>query len=551
MKEKTKQWRIYIAYGAFFSMFINILQLTFPVYMLQIYDRVLSSHSLPTLYVITAAAVVALIVMAMLEFIRSRLLMYCGIKIDKVLSRDVLDELLKKSALYGMPPDQATLRDVSTLRSFFSGNAIQTLFDIPWTPLFLFVIYLLHPLLGMVAIGGAVALIVLAVINERISRKPLEAAGVVSGFLGKFIDTTRRNAQTVRSMGMISGVTSRWQEFNDTVMKLQTQANRKSGLVQSLSSWIRQSMQVFIYGVGAWLTIKGEATAGSMIAASIIMGRALAPIQMGIGSWKSMIEAHGSWKRVKATFSQRKETDDMELPEPKGALAAEQVAFAIGKKMLLRDINFSLHPGESLGLVGPSGAGKSTLCHLLLGVWAASGGAIRLDGADVFKWDQERLGPYIGYLPQDIEFFSGTIAENIARLSGVDSDKVVAAAKHAAVHEMILSFPQGYDTYIGERGLVLSGGQRQRIGLARAVYGTPVLVILDEPNSNLDSEGEQALLASCKYLKDSSATVVIVTHKPALLAGVDKILVLKDGKMVMFGSRKDVFEKMFGVSGGN
>jgi len=547
MKSFLKQLRPYLLYGAFFSMFINILQLTFSVYMLQIYDRVLSSYSMPTLYVITVAAVSALIISAVLEFIRSRLLVRCGVALDQALSRDVLDEVLKYSALTSIPQNQASLRDVNVLRNFFGGNAIFTLFDIPWTPLALGLIYFLHPLLGLVATGGAILLIIFALINEKVSRKPLDAANMVNGYSMKFIETARRNAQLIRSMGMLKGISNRWEGLNDTVMKLQTQASRKAGLVQSLSSWLRQSMQVFIYGVGAWLTLEGKATAGVMIASSIIMGRALAPVQMGIGSWKQMVEARSAWKRLKTMFANRTEIDTMDLPEPKGQLTAEHVSFAINKNYILRDVNFSIQPGESLGLIGPSGAGKSTLCRLLLGIWPAAAGAVRLDDADIYKWDQEKLGPFIGYLPQDVELFSGTVAENIARLNEVESEKVIAAAQQAGVHELILEFPQGYDTRIGDGGVVLSGGQRQRLGLARALYGDPKLVILDEPNSNLDDEGEKALINSWTQLKTKGSTVIVVSHKPSLLVGVDKILMLKDGQVVMFGPRELVFKKLLEI----
>lgn len=547
MKSIFKEWRPYIVYGAFFSMFINVLQLTFPIYMLQIYDRVLSSYSMPTLYVITLAAVVSLIVMACLEFTRSRLLVRCGVAIDQALSRNVLEALLKNASLPQGKVNQAGLRDVNIVRNFFAGNAIFTLFDIPWTPLFLAVIYFLHPVMGMVATAGAVLLVIFALINEKASRKPLDAANTVNGFSAKFVESARRNAQSVRCMGMLDGVAGRWEGYNDTVTKLQTQASRRSGLVQSLSSWLRQSMQVFIYGVGAWLTLQGQATAGIMIASSIIMGRALAPVQMGIGSWKQMVEARGAWQRLKETLGGVEEKESMELPEPKGALAAEKVSFVLNQTFILRDINFALEPGESLGIIGPSGAGKSTLCRILLGIWGAGGGVVRLDGANIYDWDAEKLGPYIGYLPQDIELFSGTVAENIARLGDVDSEKVVAAATRAGVHELVLNLPQGYDTKVGEGGMVLSGGQRQRIGLARAIYAEPKLVVLDEPNSNLDDAGEKALLESWKHLKEIGTTLVVVSHKPALLAGVDKILMLKAGQMAMFGPRDAVFKKLMEV----
>ncbi len=544
MKRFFSEWRPYLVYGAFFSMFINILQLTFPIYMLLIYDRVLSSYSMSTLAVLTIAAVVSLIVMSVLEFIRSRLLVRCGVAIDQALSRDVLDEVLKQAAIPGSNPSQATLSDVNTLRNFFGGNAIFTLFDIPWTPLFLAVIFFLHPLMGMVATGGAVLLVILAIINEKVSRKPLTAANVANSTSMRFVESARRNGQLVRSMGMIGSVTTRWHGFNDSVMKLQTQASRKSGLVQSISGWLRQSMQVFIYGVGAWLTLRGETTAGVMIASSIIMGRALAPVQMGIGSWKNMIEARSAWGRLDTMFTDRSDPEKMDLPAPTGQLEAENVGFSINKKVILDDISFSLQPGESVGMIGPSGAGKSTLCRLLLGIWPASSGAVRMDGSDIYSWDQEKLGPYIGYLPQDIELFSGTVAENIARLGEVDSEVVIAAAQSAGVHEMVLNFPEGYDTRIGDGGIVLSGGQRQRIGLARALYGSPKLVVLDEPNSNLDEAGESALLASWPKLKAAGTTLIVVSHKPSLLTSVDKVLMIAEGKIVIFGPRDAVFKKL-------
>ena len=547
MKNFLKQWRPYLLYGGFFSLFINILQLTFPIYMLQIYDRVLSSYSMPTLYAISVAAVLSLIVMALLEFVRSRLLVRCGVAIDQALSHDVLDSVLKQAALTGTPPNQATLRDVNILRNFFAGNAIFTLFDIPWTPIFLGVIYILHPLLGLVATGGAVLLIIFALINEKITRKPLDAANMVNGFSMKFVETARRNSQAVRSMGMIAGVTTRWQGLNDNVMKLQTQSSRQAGLMQSLSGWLRQSMQVFIYGVGAWLTLEGKATAGCMIAASIIMGKALAPVQNGISTWKSMVEARGAWGRLDSLFSQPKPPVSMDLPTPAGQISAEHVSFAIQNTAILRDVSFVLEPGESLGLIGPSGAGKSTLCRLLLGIWPASAGKVRLDGSDIFAWEQEKLCHYVGYLPQDVELFSATVAENIARLNTVDPEQVIEAARQAGVHELILSFPAGYDTRIGEGGVVLSGGQRQRIGLARALYGQPKLVVLDEPNSNLDDEGERALVASWPKLKEQGTTLIIVSHKPGLLSTVDKILMLKNGQLAMFGPRDAVFQKLMEV----
>ncbi|HKL26066.1 MAG TPA: type I secretion system permease/ATPase [Desulfuromonadales bacterium] len=544
MKRFFKEWRPYLVFGAFFSMFINILQLTFPIYMMAIYDRVLSSYSMPTLYAITIGAVVALIVMALLEFVRSRLLVRCGVAIDQALSNTVLSEVLKKSAVAGPGSTKANLRDVNILRNFFAGNAIFTLFDIPWTPIFLAVIYLFHPVLGMIATGGAVLLVIFAVLNEFLTRKPLESANQVNNYIGNLVNAAQRNSHSVASMGMLRGITSRWDELNDSMTKLQTQASRHSGTVQSLSSWLRQSMQVFIYGVGAYLTLQGNATPGIMIASSIIMGRALAPVQMGIGSWKSMVEARGAWHRLDGLFKERSEEEKMDLPEPTGQIATEGVTLRMGDNFILRDIGFSLQAGESMGLIGPSGAGKTTLCRLLLGIWPPTAGHVRLDGADISNWDPEKLGPYLGYLPQEVELFAVSIAENIARLGEVDSEKVIAAARMAGVHELVLQMPQGYDTRVGEGGVVLSGGQRQRIGLARALYDNPKLVVLDEPDSNLDDEGEKALLESWKNLKEAGTTLIVVSHKPSLLASVDKVLVLKEGQAAMFGDRDQIFKTL-------
>jgi PrtD family type I secretion system ABC transporter len=546
MKELIQKWRHFLLYGALFSLFINLLQLTFSVYMLQIYDRVLSSYSLPTLAVITVAAVASLVVEAALEFVRSRLLVRCGVDIDQTLSHKVMQDILKQTSLPGQRPT-ATLRDVNALRNFFAGSAIFTLFDIPWTPLLLAIIYFLHPLLGLVATGGGVVLIVLALLNEKVSRRPIEMANQVNASSMNFMAIATRNAELVNGMGMISDLTRHWDRMNDMVIDLQTRASRKAGLIQSLSSFVRQSMQVFIYGVGAYLTIKQETTAGCMIASSIIMGRALSPIQMGIAVWKNMIEAREAYQRLDTLFAEAGAAPPtMELPEPKGLLAAEHATVLLQNRPILRDVSFSIQPGESLGLIGPSGAGKSTLCRLLLGIWPPTGGKVRLDGFDIFAWDQQRLGRFIGYLPQDIELFDGTISANIARFSDIDAEKVIFAAKMAGVHELVLGMAAGYDTRIGPGGVMLSGGQRQRVGLARALYGNPRLLVLDEPNSNLDDLGEKALLLALEQLRAMGTTVVMVSHKPSLLAGVDKILLLREGQVALFGPRQAVFQQLMG-----
>ena len=543
MKQFFKHWRHYLTYSFFFSFFINILSLTFSFYMLTIYDQVLASYSLSTLKVITIAAFFALFIGAALEFTRSRLLTRCGVEIENTLNRDVLENLLKIQAIPGLR-SEASLRDVSTLRNFFSGYSVATLFDIPWTPIFLGAIFYLHFWLGIFATSAGAILFILAIINEKLTAKSLESANRLNNNGMSFIGHATDNAEVVCGMGMLAGMANHWQEFNTNVVKLQTQASRHAGLIQAISSGLRQSLQVGIYAVGAYLTLQGKATAGCMIAASIIMGQALRPIQSSISTWKGVIEARGAYKRLDLLFQNRPTLEKMELPAPTGLLVAEQSGFALQNRAILHGINFTLPPGESMGLIGPSGAGKSTLCRLLLGIWPATAGKVRLDGADIFAWEQEVLGQYIGYLPQDVRVFSGTVSENIARFGEVDEEKVIAAAKMGGVHELVMGLPDGYDTQIGPETMALSGGQRQRVCLARALYNNPRLVILDEPNSNLDEIGEAALLKSLELLKKSETTVVIVTHKPSLLSGVDKILLLTNGQMVAFGPREEVFKRM-------
>lgn len=546
MKSFWHKWRFYFLFAFFFSLFINILQLTFPIYMLTIYDRVLASYSMPTLVAITVGAVFALLVMGLLDFTRSRLLVRAGVDVDQTLSGTVLDAQLKDAARVDKQGYSHGLKDVNTLRNFLGGNAIFFLFDAPWVPIYLLIIYLLHPVLGMVATAGAVLLACLAFLNEKLTRKPLDQANQVNSAAQRFIQACQRNGEAVRSMGMLPGVAQRHQALNDRVIKQQTLASRRAGALQSSSKTLRMMMQVTIYGVGAYLVLQGESTAGTMIAASIIMGRGLQPIEMGIGSWKQMVEAQGAYKRLDQLLRHNQPQDTMDLPQPEGRLQAEGVTLALGGRYVLRNVAFDLEPGESLALIGPSAAGKSTLCRLILGIWPATAGKVRLDGADIYAWEQEKLGPYIGYLPQDVELFNGTVSDNIARMGAVDSEKVVTAAQKAGVHDMILNLPNGYDTQIGEAGTVLSGGQRQRIGLARALYGDPCLLVLDEPNASLDDAGEKALLGVFKTLKDENVTLVVTSHKPSLLSGVDKVLMLKAGQVAMYGPRQEVFQRLSG-----
>ena len=546
-----KKWVKYFGVAAVFSFFINGLALTFPIYMLAIYDRVLSSYSMPTLMTITVAAVFALVINAFLVFLRSRLLVMAGVDIDHTLAGPVFAEMLKESRSLQKSGYGSGLRDVNLLRNYLGGNAIFAFFDMPWVPIYLLLIYMVHPVLGMVATGGAIVVFAMGIAQEMLTRKRLERANAVNSGSGIFTSICLRNSDAVGAMGMIDGAQDRWQTLNNEVIELQTRASNAAGFLQAISQSFRMGMQVFIYGVGAYLTLKNQCTAGVMIASSIIMGRALGPIDQAMGTWKQTVEARGAYRRLSELLKKAKPGSGMDLPDPKGKLDVEGVSLAVNGNYLLKNIAFSLAPGEMMGLIGPSAAGKTTLSRVLLGIWPSMGGKVRLDGADVYQWDQSHLGRFIGYLPQDVELFPGTISQNIARLGALDGEKVIVAAQKAGVHDLLLRLPNGYDTLVGGApgGVMLSGGQRQRVALARALYGDPKLVLLDEPNSNLDDAGEQALAQTLAQLRKERVTTIIVTHRPAILNAVDKILVIQHGQVARFGSRQEVFRALSGQAG--
>lgn len=546
MREFLHKCRYFFKYAFFFSLFVNILQLTFPIYMMQVYDKVLTSFSLPTLWVITFAAIFALIVLALLEWIRSRLLVRSGVEFDRMLSGDVLHEnLLNASQPGGVNPGgQGTLADVNTLRNFLSGSAIFAFFDMPWMPIFFLLMFLLHPWLGYVGVAGGIITFFLGILTERATRGKLDKATRANAQANAFTGQVLRNADLVRAMGMIGNVRRRWGGTNDQVILLQTQASSKAGLLQAITKAFRMGQQVIIYAVGAYLTVVGECTAGVMIAASIVMGRAVGPIAMAMGTYKLSLNAHGAYKRLDKLLSEEKPEPNMDLPDPVGEISCENLYFAAAGRPIIKGVTFRMPAGQSLAIIGPSAAGKSTLCKLLLNLWKPSAGKVRIDRADIQSWDPEKLGPFLGYLPQDVELFSGTVAENIARLGQIESDMVIRATKLAGAHNMILALPRGYDTQIGPSGNSLSGGQRQRIGLARALYGDPRIVILDEPNANLDEEGDVCLHQALLNLRQLKATVIIVTHKAQILNVVDNIMVMQDGQIAMCGRREDVLQEL-------
>ena len=539
--------------GAFFmtgvfSFFINLLMLTAPLYMLQIYDRVLASRSEPTLIVLTVLAGGLLLVMGGLDLIRSRVLVRVGVKMDGLLNARVFSAVFAQ-ALRGARGQKAqALRDLDSLRQFLTGPGPFAFFDAPWAPLYLAVVFIFHPILGFIALAGAVVLFTMALVNELVTRRPLQLANAQAISANGFAEASLRNAEVLEALGMLPAIRQRWSAQHNQGLALQATASDRAATLTSWSKAVRISLQVAILGAGAALAIQQIITPGVMIAASILMGRALAPVEQAIGQWRHFVGARQAYQRLDQLLQAvPEEAERLTLPKPEGRLAVEQLVAAPPgqRKPVLKGLSFALEPGEALGVIGPSASGKSTLARNLVGVWGPQSGAVRLDGAEVQGWDAEELGPHLGYLPQDVELFAGNVAENISRFSPeATPEAVVAAARGAGVHEMILQLDQGYDSEIGEQGSVLSGGQRQRVGLARALYGEPALVVLDEPNANLDAAGDEALTRAILALKARGATVVVMAHRPSAIAAVDKLLMLRDGRAEAFGPKEEVLAQV-------
>jgi ATP-binding cassette subfamily C protein/ATP-binding cassette subfamily C protein EexD len=529
---------------ALFSMFINILILTVPLYMLQIFDRVLASESLETLLYLSLIALGAIVTLGLLELVRSRILVRLSSWIEQHLAPEAFERSVA-ATLRGKPYRTEALRDLGQLRSLFAGPAILALFDAPWVPIFLVAVFLLHPVIGTIAAAGALLLFVFAVLNELAIRTPWRAANQAAIRSMQRAEATTRNAEAIDAMGMMPAVVARWLSTNREVLRHQATASDRAGSFVALSKFWRLAVQIAVLGAGAFLAVERELTAGGMIAGSILTSRALAPVDHSIGTWRQVVAARAAYLRLWSMFrSITPRVSSMPLPPPQGHLAVERLAFAYpgSGASALRGITLEILPGQALAVVGPSAAGKSTLARLLVGVWPPSSGVVRLDGADVSLWDRADFGRYVGYLPQDVELFAGTVRDNIARMGDPPPGAVVHAAKMARVHDMILRLPLGYETEIGEGGTVLSGGQRQRIALARALLGRPRLLVLDEPNSNLDSEGEQALSDAIQAVKDDRGAVVIIAHRPSLLEHVDKILVLRDGQIHAYGASDEIMK---------
>lgn len=546
MRNFFQQFRPFFLNAALFSFFINLALLTPSIYMLQIFDRVLTSRSGETLIMLTLIALLALMMMLALDYLRTLLLVHAGIALDRMLGGRVLSSLIERGSQIDRTEDIHGLRDVAVLRGFLGGNSIVALFDLPWMVFYIILIYLFHPLLGIVATLAGILLFFIAWANEKLNRKEVEKNQLVARKASHFIDQGMANVDAVNAMGMMRAIIGRWSALNEQVLTGTLHTTLKMGGINSLSRFVRQAIQVSMMGLGAYLVVNQHVSAGIMIATTIILGRALAPIESLIGNWNNFIQARLAFARLQPLMSSAEPPATLRLPEPQGRLQVEKAALA-GRspdRPIIRQVNFELLPGESLGVIGPSASGKSSLARLLIGVWRPTVGSVRLDGADIARIPREQIGPYLGYLPQDVELFPGSIADNIARMDKPDADKVIAAARMARVHDLILRLPNGYDTSIGPGGHILSGGQMQRIALARALYDTPRFVVLDEPNSNLDAEGEFALAAILEDLRVAGTTVILITHKPSVIQNVDKIIVLREGLQEMFGPRQEILARL-------
>jgi ATP-binding cassette subfamily C exporter for protease/lipase len=526
-----------------FSAITNLLMLVPSLYMLQVYDRVLGSRNEITLLMLTMLMLGAYLLMSGLELIRSFVLVRVGARFDMELNRRVytaaFEQNLKSS---GVNAGQA-LNDLTNLRQFLTGSGLFAFFDAPWFPIYLIVIFCFEPLLGLFALGGTAVLIVLAIVNEKVTKAPLSEANTMAISASTLATNNLRNAEVIESMGMLPNLMSRWLKLHTKFLTLQANASQKAGIISTATKFAQTSLQSLVLGFGALLVLDNKITSGMMIAASILVGRTLAPVQQLIAVWKNWSSTRSAYERLNNLLeSNPARPAGMALPKPEGALSVEGITAAPpGVKMpIVKSVSFAITKGDVLGVLGPSGSGKSTLARLLVGVWPAMMGKVRLDGADIYSWNKAELGPHIGYLPQDIELFGGTVSENIARFGEIDPEKVVQAAKRAGVHDMILHFPDGYDTRLGDGGAGLSGGQKQRLGLARAMYGDPSLIVLDEPNSNLDDIGEQALVSAILDLRNRGKTIVLITHRPTVLGATTKLLLMRDGAVQHFGPTNDV-----------
>lgn len=530
-------------------MILNVLMLTPSIYMLQVYDRVLTSQNRFTLLTITALVLVVYGVIALLEWLRSNLLVRLSAAMDLAESEKIHAAAFAPTPLAKQQSPAQVMQDFMAVRQLVTGSFVLAFLDLPWVPLYLGVLFLFEWPLGLLAVIGIILLVGIAIIIEKLSKEPLQESNKIASQAVFMLNKQHRNLDIIAALGMIPVLGKRWQAHNQKALLLQMQASDKMAQLSAVGRYIRLTLQSLVLGIGAYLVLEGTMSGGMMIAGSILLGRALAPIEQLIGSWKQFIQGIDAHQRLQPLLAANEQQQaSFELPIPTGQLSADNLSLVLEgrKEPILQHINFSLQAGQILAIVGPSASGKSSLARVLLGILSPTAGEVRLDNADLRQWPRDKLGQYVGYLPQDIELFEGSIAENIARFQDVDDSQIIAAAQLAHVHEMIVRLPQGYQTVIGEGGLNLSGGQRQRIALARAVFGQPKLVILDEPNSNLDDQGDTALAQTLTDLKQQGTTVIVISHRTHLLSVVEQMLLLQDGKQLLFGAKDKVLSQLQG-----
>ena len=528
-----------------FSAVINLLMLVPAIYMLQVYDRVLASGNTTTLIMLTLMVLGLYILMAALEWVRSYMVIRLGAQMDMHVNQLIYNAAFNANLSGHRQSAAQALKDLTHLRQFATGNAVFALFDAPWFPVYLAVLFLFHPWLGWLALAGALVLIGLAWLNQRLSHRPLEKAGILSIRATQHAEADLRHAEAAEAMGMLQALRTRWLHQHTAFLISQGVASEKTASITALSKGVRMSLQSLMLGLGAWLAVAGDITAGMMIAGSILVGRVLSPLDQVINAWKQWSGARLSYARLNQLMCDYPEQGTgMSLPKPRGAISVENITACVANSRtpVLNNVSFSVAQGEMIGVLGPSGSGKSTLAKVLVAAQSVLAGKVRLDGADMHQWDKTELGPHIGYLPQDVQLFAGSIAENIARFQTATPEEIVEASRLAGVHELILQLPDGYDTQLSETGAGLSGGQKQRIGLARALFRQPALVVLDEPDASLDDAGEKALLRAFKDLKRQQCTLIVITHKPALVNDADKLLVLRQGQLQAFDTPSGIVQ---------
>ena len=539
----------YFRQAAWFSVFTNLLVLAPSGYMLEVYDRVLNSSDVMTLAMLTLLVLGAYALMEVLEWVRSEVMHEAAVDFDKQFNRRIFDAIFEAN-LKRLPFGTAqAMNDFRSVRDFLGAPVLMAMMDAPMSLLFLVIIFMISPVLGWASVIAAVAQTLIGWLNERSTQPPLMAANRSAIGAQQYADNTLRNAQVIEAMGMLRDIHKRWFKKQEEFLNLQATASDHGGFYQALSRFLQNTISSGLLGLGAWLLLNNQLNGGAsyMIVGSILGGRVLAPLGQLVAQWQMVVNVRVAYARLDAVLNAvPAKPESMQLPPPSGQLLVEQVmAGAPGSQVaILRGVAFALNPGEVLAVVGPSASGKTTLARLLVGLWPAASGKVRLDGADIYSWDKNHLGPFVGYLPQGVELFDGTIADNIARFGVIDTAQVEAAARAVGLHELIMALPKGYDSQVGRDGAVLSGGQRQRVGLARAIYGRPAFVVLDEPNSSLDEQGDAALAASIANLKASGTTFVVMTHRTSVLGVADKMLVLRDGQQQMFGPRDEVLKAL-------